>query len=110
VRTSDVYAGSFEALDAAFKKLDQGIIEDLKGEEKTVEKKVTGLLFHVDFAALNEAARLKRAKAILAFASVQWPVVVTAVLGSESRLAKEIAGERAAVVKQILEQARAKLT
>ena len=63
----------------------------------------------MDFAALNEAVRLKRAKAILAFASLQWPRVVKSVLASESRLDKELASERAAGVKQILEQAKGKI-
>lgn len=104
-----MYAASFEALDAAFKKLDDGSIKALETGQSAFEKKTSDLLFHVDYTALNEAVRLKRAKAILSFANLEWPAVVKAVLGSESRLDNDIAGERAAVVKQILEQARAKL-
>jgi hypothetical protein len=90
--------------------MDRKVIESLETEQPQFEEKVQGLLFRVnDYAALTETVRLKRAKAILAFASLEWPKVVTIVLGKESRLQKDISGERAAVVRQILEQAKGKI-
>jgi hypothetical protein len=110
VRTSTVYAASFEALQEAFKKMDKEVGQGLEGERVKFEAKVQDLLFRVnDYAALTEAVRLKRAKAILAFASLDWPEVVKVVLGTESRLDKDISVERADAVKQILEQAKAKI-
>jgi hypothetical protein len=71
---------------------------------------VQDLLFRAnDYAALTEAVRQKRAKAILTFASLDWPDAIQAVLGTDSRLDKDISGERAVVVRQILEQAKAKI-
>jgi hypothetical protein len=110
VRTSTVYAATFEALQEGFKKVNKEVIEGLEAEQSQFEEKAQDLLFRAnDYAALTEAVRLKRAKAILAFASLAWPQVVSTVLGKESRLEKDFSGERAAVVRQILEQAKAKI-
>jgi hypothetical protein len=105
-----VYAATFEALQEGFKKLDKQAVQTLEAEQSKFEGKVQDLLFRAnDYAALTEAVRQKRAKAVLAFANLEWSQAVQAVLGVDSRLEKDISGERAAVVRQILEQAKAKL-
>ncbi|KAF2422587.1 ARM repeat-containing protein [Tothia fuscella] len=109
VRTGDVYAASFEAVELAFKKMDGPSAKSLETDSSTLEKKILALLFHIDYAALNEAVRLKRAKAILAFASLSWTSLRKAVLETDSRLNKEIAGEKAMVVKRVLEEAKGKI-
>jgi hypothetical protein len=123
-RSNEVYTASFEAMEAFFKKIDQKVIEGVKANggsdsqrnapgldtipDKFAEIART-LLFQANYVGLNEAIRLQRAKAVLAFANIPWKPVVRSALEHDSGLDKDIAEERAASVRQLLEEARAKI-
>jgi hypothetical protein len=87
-------------------------VNDLPGitaDTISFEKKARALLFDTNYSTLNEAIRMLRAKAILAFAKVPLEEVVKDVLEKDEGLDKDISEERATAVKAILVQAKSKI-
>jgi hypothetical protein len=115
VRTNNVYAPSFEAMESFFTKLDKGAVNGVNGvpgvsaDTTSFAIKAHALLFDTHYSTLNEAIRMLRAKAILAFAGIPLEEVVKSVLEKADRLENDIAEERATAVKIILEQAKSKV-
>jgi hypothetical protein len=115
VRTNNVYTPSFEAMESFFKKLNQDAVmgvSDVPGisaDKTSFEKKVHALLFDPNYSTLNEAIRLLRANAILAFAGIPLEEVVQNVLKLDNGLDKDIAEERSSAVKLVLEQVKGKI-
>lgn len=115
VRTNNVYASSFEAIESFFKKLDKDAVNGVNGipgvsaDTTSFATKAYALLFDTNYSTLNEAIRMLRAKAILAFAGIPLEEVVKSVLEKADGLDNDIAEERATAVKVILEQAKSKI-
>lgn len=114
VRTNAVYGPSFEAIESFFKKIDQHAVSGVSHvpgiavDSASFEKKAHELLFDTSYSTLNEAIRMSRAKAILAFAGIPMKKLVKSVLEKDDALEKDITEERAASVKAVLGQARDK--
>jgi hypothetical protein len=114
VRTNSVYAPSFEAMESFFKKLDKDAVNGVNGilgvsaDTNLFATKAYALLFDNSYSTLNEAIRMLRAKAILAFAGIPLEQVVKSVLEKADGLNNDIAEERATAVKVILEEAKRK--
>lgn len=110
-----MYTPSFKAIESFFKKIDKDAINGVDGtsgiaaDTASFEKKAHALLFDTNYSTLNEAIRMLRAKAILAFAGIPLKGVVKSVLEKDDGLDKDIAEERATAVKVILEQAKSKI-
>ena len=115
VRTNAVYTPSFEAIESFFEKIDKDAINGVNGlpgitaDTASFEKKAHALLFDPNYSTLNEAIRMLRAKAILAFVKIPLEEVVKSVLEKDGVLERDIAEERAMAVKSILVQAKSKI-
>ncbi|KAF2842824.1 hypothetical protein M501DRAFT_31973 [Patellaria atrata CBS 101060] len=99
---SVIQESTFEGLKEFFERLEHADSNPETPDDMSIN--VSKLLFGWSNDAMAEALRIKKAKAILAFAKIPWKGIVKTVL--DEHLRNEIEGEKSTVVRKELESVK----